>query len=67
MLEICGISEKQMPQLYERWEKIGTGTVGAGEQQRVAIARALAKKPKLLLCDEPTGARSSPLRLQTSG
>ena len=27
-----------------------------GEQQRVAIARALAKKPKLLLCDEPTGA-----------
>lgn len=55
MLEICGISEKQMPQLYERWEKIGTGTVGAGEQQRVAIARALAKKPKLLLCDEPTG------------
>ncbi|HOF94782.1 MAG TPA: ATP-binding cassette domain-containing protein, partial [Clostridia bacterium] len=27
-----------------------------GEQQRVAIARALAKRPKLLLCDEPTGA-----------
>ena len=30
--------------------------LSGGEQQRVAIARALAKKPKLLLCDEPTGA-----------
>ena len=30
--------------------------LSVGEQQRVAIARALAKKPKLLLCDEPTGA-----------
>lgn len=30
--------------------------LSSGEQQRVAIARAVAKKPKILLCDEPTGA-----------
>ena len=30
--------------------------LSGGEQQRVAIARALAKRPKVLLCDEPTGA-----------
>jgi putative ABC transport system ATP-binding protein len=45
-------------------ERVGLGErlnnfpaqLSGGEQQRVAIARALAKKPKLLLCDEPTGA-----------
>jgi putative ABC transport system ATP-binding protein len=47
MLEKVGLSDhmKNFP-----------SQLSGGEQQRVAIARALAKKPKLLLCDEPTGA-----------
>ena len=57
------ISPDPMP-AAEALEKVGLAhrlqnfpaQLSGGEQQRVAIARALAKRPKLLLCDEPTGA-----------
>ena len=44
--------------LNERIDHFPTQLSG-GEQQRVAIARAIAKKPKVLFCDEPTGALDS--------
>jgi putative ABC transport system ATP-binding protein len=45
----------EMVGLKDRMDNFPSQLSG-GEQQRVAIARALAKNPKLLLCDEPTGA-----------
>lgn len=52
-LDVDGVLE--MVSLSHRKQNFPAQLSG-GEQQRVAIARALAKNPKLLLCDEPTGA-----------
>src|SRR5262249_18603204 len=40
------------------------GQLSGGEQQRAAVARAIAKRPDLLLCDEPTGAVDSKAGVQ---